>query len=146
MSMVRLSHPACAMTSAEKELGTCSHPFTTAPPSLQMVLRRFSLTAHPLSRPPTWKGSVASSLLPGAETGGPAWSPPAAVCHDGTGRSADERARTADLISLRMIIQALQGFANPLTKPISFLCLVLRCTELRSRGCQSGAASILVLP
>src|SRR5215210_7377255 len=51
MSMVRLSHPACAITSAEKELGTCNHPFTTVPPSLQILFRRFSLIlVSPLGR------------------------------------------------------------------------------------------------
>jgi hypothetical protein len=45
--MVRLSYPAWAMTSAEKELGTCSQPFATVPPSLQMLFKRFSLTAYP---------------------------------------------------------------------------------------------------
>jgi hypothetical protein len=42
--MVRLSHPECAMTSAEKELGTCNHPFTAVSPSRQIFFRRFSLT------------------------------------------------------------------------------------------------------
>src|SRR5215210_7607089 len=51
MSTVRLSHPACAITSAEKELGTCNHPFTTVPPSRQMLFRRFSLIlVSPLGR------------------------------------------------------------------------------------------------
>jgi hypothetical protein len=45
--MVRLSYPAWAITSTENELGTCSQPFTTVPPSLQMLLKRFSLTAFP---------------------------------------------------------------------------------------------------
>jgi hypothetical protein len=45
--MVRLSYPTCAMTSAEKELGMCNQPFTTVPPSLQMVLKRFSLISYP---------------------------------------------------------------------------------------------------
>src|SRR5215208_7659816 len=44
ISMVRLSHPECAMTSAEKELGTCNHPFTAVSPSRQIFFRRFSLT------------------------------------------------------------------------------------------------------
>src|SRR5215203_5882402 len=48
MSMVRLSHPECAMTSAEKELGTWSHPLTAVPPSCQIFLRRFSLILGPL--------------------------------------------------------------------------------------------------
>src|SRR5918994_4721351 len=47
ISIVRLSYPAWAMTSAENGLGTCSQPFTTVPPSFQMVLKRFSLTAYP---------------------------------------------------------------------------------------------------
>jgi hypothetical protein len=41
---------------------------------------------------------------------------------------ADERIQTADLLHLRVIIQALQGFAG---------C----CTVLRSRWCQSGVKS-----
>src|SRR5829696_4921624 len=48
MSMVRLSHPECAITSAEKELGTCSHPFTAVSPSRQIFLRGFSLILDPL--------------------------------------------------------------------------------------------------
>src|SRR5215218_1244477 len=48
ISMVRLSHPACAITSAEKELGTCNHPFTAVSPSRQIFFRRFSLTFDPL--------------------------------------------------------------------------------------------------
>src|SRR5215204_3080765 len=48
ISMVRLSHPACAITSAEKELGTCNHPLTAVSPSRQIFLRRFSLILDPL--------------------------------------------------------------------------------------------------
>jgi len=55
---------------------------------------------------------------------------------------ADERTRTADLISLRVIHQALQGFAegckSRIFKGVSFLCLAACCTVLRSRWCQSG--------
>src|SRR5918993_5740878 len=51
MSTVRLSHPACAITSAEKELGTCNHPLTTVLPSRQILFRRFSLIlVSPLGR------------------------------------------------------------------------------------------------
>src|SRR5918993_4094647 len=51
MSTVRLSHPACAITSAEKELGTCNHPLTTVPPSRQILFRRLSLIlVSPLGR------------------------------------------------------------------------------------------------
>src|SRR5215208_783230 len=57
-------------------------------------------------------------------------------------RSADERARTADLSSLRVINRALQGFAEAskyrISKPASFLCLTPCCTVLCSRWCQSG--------
>src|SRR5918995_3695054 len=49
MSTVRLSHPACAITSAEKELGTCNHPFTAVSPPRQISLSRFSLILDPLS-------------------------------------------------------------------------------------------------
>jgi hypothetical protein len=55
---------------------------------------------------------------------------------------ADERARTADLISLRVLIHALQGVAEDckcrISKPYSFLQLAVRCTVLHSRWCQSG--------
>jgi hypothetical protein len=55
---------------------------------------------------------------------------------------ADERTRTADLTSLRVIGQALQGFARGckyrISRPVSFLRLALCCTVLRSRWCQCG--------
>jgi hypothetical protein len=55
---------------------------------------------------------------------------------------ADERTRTADLISLRVITQALQGCAGGckchISKGISLLCLAARCTVLLSRWYQSG--------
>jgi hypothetical protein len=55
---------------------------------------------------------------------------------------ADERTRTADLISLRVISQALQRLAgvckSRIDRLISFLCLALCCTVLRSRWYQSG--------
>jgi hypothetical protein len=48
----------------------------------------------------------------------------------------------ATLSSLRVIIQALQGFARfcdlPISKPVSLLYLALCCTVLRCRWCQSG--------
>ena len=57
-------------------------------------------------------------------------------------RRADERTRTADLPSLRVIIQVLQGFASScksrIYKAVSLLSLALCCTVLRSRWCQSG--------
>jgi hypothetical protein len=44
--------------------------------------------------------------------------------------------------SLRVISQALQacavGCKTLIPRPVSFLCLALRCTVLRSRWCQSG--------
>src|ERR671916_271876 len=46
-STVRLSQPAWAMTSAEKELGTCSHPLSTTPSLPQMDLTLFSRTPSP---------------------------------------------------------------------------------------------------
>jgi hypothetical protein len=59
----------------------------------------------------------------------------------GFGR-ADERTRTADLVSLRVINRVLQGFAGGcktrIPRPVSLLCLALRCSVLRSRWCQSG--------
>src|SRR5918994_6837176 len=55
---------------------------------------------------------------------------------------ADERTRTADLFSLRVIGHALQGFAQPckyrISKRPSFLRFALRCSVLRSRWCQRG--------
>jgi hypothetical protein len=61
---------------------------------------------------------------------------------------ADERTRTADLTSLRVISQALQGLAgvckSPILKRVSLLYLALSCTVLRSRWCQSGVNVILV--
>ena len=57
-------------------------------------------------------------------------------------KSADERTRTADLPSLRVINRMLQGFAQAcktrIDRQVSFLCLALCCTVLRSRWCQSG--------
>jgi hypothetical protein len=54
---------------------------------------------------------------------------------------ADERTRTADLISLRVIKRVLQGFAqgcrSRISKPVSFLCDATCCTVLRSQWCQS---------
>ena len=55
---------------------------------------------------------------------------------------ADERTRTADLVSLRVISQTLQGFARTcksrISKPDSILWFALCCTVPRSRWCQSG--------
>jgi hypothetical protein len=60
-------------------------------------------------------------------------------------KRADERTRTADLISLPVIIHVLQGFAQGcecgISKPVSLLRLALCCTVLRSRWCQSGIRS-----
>jgi hypothetical protein len=57
-------------------------------------------------------------------------------------RRADERTRTADLVSLRVITQALQRFAqgciSPIFRGVSFPCLAACCTVLRSRWYQSG--------
>jgi hypothetical protein len=58
---------------------------------------------------------------------------------------AHEQTRTADLISLRVINRALQGYAQDckpcIHKAISFLRLAQCCTVLRSRWCQSGVRS-----
>jgi hypothetical protein len=55
---------------------------------------------------------------------------------------ADERTRTADLLSLIVVMRALQGFAqsceSAISKQVSFSCLASCCTVLRSRWCQSG--------
>src|SRR5919106_2170925 len=57
-------------------------------------------------------------------------------------RRADERTRTAGLISLRVIIQALQGCAGDckcrVFRGVSFLWFAPCCTVLRSRWCQNG--------
>ena len=62
--------------------------------------------------------------------------------HDPYKKRADERTRTADLSSLRVIIQALQGFAQAckcsIFKPVSYHWLAVRCTVLRSRWCHRG--------
>ena len=61
---------------------------------------------------------------------------------------ADERTRTADLISLRVMFHALQGVARDckwvLFRGFSLPWLALRCTVLRSRWCQSGVNIALV--
>jgi hypothetical protein len=55
---------------------------------------------------------------------------------------ADERTRTADLPSLRVINRMLQGFArgcnSRISKPVSLLGFARCCTVLRSRWYQSG--------
>src|SRR5215212_2025469 len=55
---------------------------------------------------------------------------------------ADERTRTADLLQLRVIHQALQGCAQAckcrIPKPLSILWVAACCTVLRSRWYQSG--------
>jgi len=57
-------------------------------------------------------------------------------------RRADERTRTADLISLRVIGHVLQGLArgcnHRIYKPVSLLRFARSCTVLRSRWYQSG--------
>ena len=61
---------------------------------------------------------------------------------------ADERTRTADLISLRVITHALQGFAQACisckAKRFNRLWVAPCCTVLRSRCCQSGVNTILL--
>jgi hypothetical protein len=63
-------------------------------------------------------------------------------------KRADERTRTADLLQLRVIGQALQGVAQAcqsrISKPLSFLRLALCSTVLRSRWCRSGLNISLV--
>jgi hypothetical protein len=68
------------------------------------------------------------------------------LCGDLQGkRRADERTRTADLISLRVICRALQRFAHTcesrISKGVSLLRLALCCTVLRSHWYQSGIRS-----
>jgi hypothetical protein len=61
---------------------------------------------------------------------------------------ADERTRTADLVSLRVIHQGLQGVAQGckscIFSGVSFPCLAAWCTVLRSRWYQSGINITLV--
>src|SRR5918997_6010792 len=52
-STVRQSQPEWAITSAENELGTCSHPLRTTPPLSQMDLTLFSRTSSPPELPKT---------------------------------------------------------------------------------------------
>jgi hypothetical protein len=58
---------------------------------------------------------------------------------------ADERTRTADLISLRVIGHVLQGLAqeckSPISKPVSILRVAACCTVLRSRWYQCVSTS-----
>jgi hypothetical protein len=58
---------------------------------------------------------------------------------------ADERTRTAFLLRLRVIIQALQGRAQAckyrISKRLSLLRFAVCCTVLRSQWCQSGVSS-----
>ena len=57
-------------------------------------------------------------------------------------KRADERTRTADLISLRVIGHVLHGCAGScksrIFRGVSFLRVALCCTALRSQWCQSG--------
>jgi hypothetical protein len=61
---------------------------------------------------------------------------------------ADERIRTAFLLQLRVIGQALLRVAqvckSRIFKGFSFLCLAESCTVLRSRWCQSGVRSMWI--
>jgi hypothetical protein len=61
---------------------------------------------------------------------------------------ADERTRTAYPCSLRVIHQALQGFAEAckfrIFRRLSMLRIAGCCTVLRSRWCQIGVNTILV--
>ena len=63
-------------------------------------------------------------------------------------RTADERTRTAVLISLRVIGQVLRGVVpackSRIPKGISLLRLAQCCTVLRSRWYQNGIKSVLV--
>jgi hypothetical protein len=60
-------------------------------------------------------------------------------------KRADERTRTADLISLRVISQVLQGFARAcnsrISKPVSLLRFAACCIVLRFRWYQSSINS-----
>src|SRR5215203_2049237 len=64
------------------------------------------------------------------------------ICRLSRIERADERTRTADLLQLRVMHQALQGCAGGckcrIFRGVSLLCLAPCCTVLRSRWCQSG--------
>ena len=87
---------------------------------------------HQESRGLTWAFSISSRF----------------TCKWKQKQRAGERTRTADLISLRVLSQAFQRFAQAcktrIYRPISFLCLAAYCTVLRSRWCQSGIKSVRV--
>src|SRR5215212_6692102 len=100
----------------------------------------------------SWSADRAKTDIPsrsrtslGAET---SWDS-AAFLENCDKKKADERARTADLLSLRVIIQALQRFAHSckcrINKELSVLRVAACCTVLRSRWCQSGVNGTLVL-
>src|SRR5215212_6583881 len=90
--------------------------------------------------PPNVAATVAL-LLPGADT-----STRGFFCEEDAvlvwSQRADERTRTADLISLRVIHQALQegaqGCKSRIPKRLSLLRVAACCTVMRSRWCQSG--------
>ena len=83
-------------------------------------------------------GKLASALVPR-----PLWIPEFFL-QIARKQRADERTRTADLISLQVISHALQGFARDcrirILKQFSLLRLERCCTVLRSQWCQSGVS------
>ncbi len=61
---------------------------------------------------------------------------------------AGEGTRTPALLQLRVIGRALQGFAGTcksrISREVSFPCLALGCTVLRSRWYQNGISPLLI--
>ena len=71
-------------------------------------------------------------------------------CKSGEKESRRADLRTADLLQLRVISQALQGFAGGcktrISRGVSFPCLAACCTVLRSRWYQSGIKRGIAVP
>jgi hypothetical protein len=59
-------------------------------------------------------------------------------------KRADERTRTAFLLITSENSCVAGVCKSPIPVPVSFLCLALRCTVLRSRWCQSGVSAMVV--
>jgi hypothetical protein len=121
-------------------------PFARCPSGVSLKQRSWSLKSASAS-PETWlRGAREVSNSPRIIAGGFSLSGESA-CLSRIYR-ADERTQTADLISLRVMIHTLQGYAGGfkcrIFRGVSFLCLAVCCTVSRSRWCQSGVNLILV--
>jgi hypothetical protein len=77
----------------------------------------------------------------------PDWRKSVAVTCTGSGEPTSGLKNRLPLLQLRVITQALQGFARAcksrISKPVSILWLAARCTVLRSRWYQSGVNIVL---